>query len=107
MSSTLTRGILAASHSGQVHPAGIRKVGVNRPAGSNPAAVVYGDLAERTIAPASKAGDQETGPGVRITQSPLIIKKLRQQLGRSFFVLEFARRIHFGYTGSRKERYKI
>lgn len=41
MGSSPTGGTLAASHSGRVHPAGIRKVGVNWPAGSNPAAVVF------------------------------------------------------------------
>ena len=73
MGSSPTRGTLAASHSGRVHPAGIRKVGVNWPAGSNPAAVVFGDLAERSIAPASNAGDRETGPGVRIPQSSFFL----------------------------------
>ena len=42
-------------------------------AGSNPAVSIHGDLAERLNAPVLKTGDRETGPGVRIPQSPLLL----------------------------------
>lgn len=42
-------------------------------AGSNPAVSIHGDLAERLIASVLKTGGRETGPGVRIPQSPLLL----------------------------------